>query len=316
MGLARAGLAIIPRLSRPALRRVANILGRLAMRFGGPRVRQVALANLERVFPGKTDAERRAILAHSFQTFALSMLDVFWLARDTRRRIGELMELDPSYDAIIAPGPMICVTAHLGNWEILGMAVSHRSGEPLASVAATLKNRRVDELFRGLRETTGQEVVPRRGAVRPLLKTLREGRKIALVLDQNTKPYDGGIFVDFLGLPAPISTAAALLALRTGAPVVVGFSLPTPDGRYTTAPLVHVPTADLPGDQDEAVRILTTRIAQILGEQIRRTPEFWVWSYKRWKLIPPGARAEDYPAYARPLRQSDLVRAQKRSTSE
>lgn len=308
--LARAALKIVPGMSRTALRQLAWVLGGVAYRLGGTRTRRVAEANLALVFTDRPLRERRRILKQSLRTFALSMLDVFWLSREPGKKIEDLVELHPSYDRVLKPGPMICVTAHMGNWEALGMAISHLAGEPLVSVAATIKNRRVDELFVNLRRVTGQQVVPRKGAVRSLLKALREGRKIALVLDQNTKPVEGGIFVDFLGLPAPVSTAPALLALRTGAPIVIGIALPTLDGRYRTLPLIEIPTGAPTDNQDEAVHWITARIADALSAVIRAHPEAWVWSYKRWKIRPSGASAEAYPFYSRPLEANDLPRGE------
>lgn len=303
--LARFALAIIPRLSRPALCRLSRFLGVLAYHFGGARTRRVAESNLDLVFPEAGRKEKRRILKTSLQSFALAMLDVFWLTKDPIGRLEQIVEFHPSSDALVQPGPMICVTAHMGNWEIFGMAVSQRSGEPLTSVAATLKNRRLDELFNSLREKTGQHVVARKGAARSLLKTLRDNKKIALVLDQNTKPVEGGVFVSFLGRPAPVSSAAALLALRTNAPIIVNVLLPTPDGCYCTEPLVFVDKTGLPEGHDEAVAALTQRIADLLSDEIRRHPEYWVWSYKRWKIRPPNASPEDFPYYSRPLNPSD-----------
>lgn len=307
--LARLALATIPRLSRPALCRLSHTLGALAYCFGGARTRRVAEANLDLAFPEKSRRDKRRILKTSLQTFALAMLDTFWLTTDPVRRVAELVQFDPSSDVLLQPGPMVCVTAHMGNWEIFGMAVSQYSGEPLTSVAATLKNRRVDELFNSLREATGQHIVPRKGAARPLLKTLRDGKKIALVLDQNTKPVEGGVFVDFLGHPAPVSSAAALLALRANAPLIVDVLLPTADGRYRSAPLVFVDKTGLPEEFAEAVHVLTQRVADVLSDLIRRHPEYWVWSYKRWKIRPAGARPEDFPYYSRALMPSDLPMA-------
>lgn len=295
-------------MSRRALIRTARALGSLAYYVGRGRTRRIAEANLAIVFPERSPRERRRILKRSLQTFAQSMLEVFWLGRDAGKRLASLVELDSSYDALLRPGPAICVTAHLGNWEALGMALSLRTGEPLVSVAAAIKNRRVDELFVNLRRVTGQEIVPRKGAVRSLLRALRSGRKIALVLDQNTKPVEGGIFVDFLGLPAPVSTAPALLALRTGAPIYVGAAIPVEGGRYRATPVVHVPLETSGGTDEEVVRATTARIAAELSALIRAYPEAWVWSYKRWKIRPPGALEAAYPFYSRPLHETDLPR--------
>ncbi len=309
--MVRLALALLPRLSHRALSRLARAMAAFGARWGGERNRRVALANLALALPDRTAAEHRAILKRSIQTFVLSMLEVFWLARDTHRRIDQLLRLGPGHDALLKIGPAVCVTAHMGNWELFGMAVSRRTGQPLTSVAAAIKNHRVDALFNELRRVTGQHMVPRKGALRQLIKALRGGGLIALLLDQNTKPVEGGVFVDFLGRPAPISSAAAVLAIRLNVPIVISFALPDGRGGYTATEPVLVDRSGIPEAEEEAVRVLTQRIADELSAQIRKTPEFWVWSYKRWKIRPPGGRAEDYPYYSRALHARDLPVAER-----
>lgn len=301
----RVALFVLPRLSRPALLRLSRGLGWLAYRFAR-RLTRVGLANLAIAFPDRTEQEREHILLRSFQTFALSMLDTFWLSRDTEARIGGLVDFDPTYETIFRPGALICVSAHIGNWEVLGMAITHR-GHPLASVVAPLKNPLVDPLFNRLRHITGQAVLPRQGAVRHLLRTLRNGGKIALLLDQNTKPAFGGVFVRFFGVPAPVSNAGALLARRTGAGIVIGACLPRKDGTYYTPPLIPISQDDLPPDASAAEKALTQRIADGITELVRAHPEHWLWAYKRWRIRPDGADPAAFPYYARAIRATDLT---------
>ena len=303
--LARLTLAIVPRLSRRMILRLARVLGWLSYATSR-HLRRVALANLAIVAPDRSDVARRRLARQSFTTFALVMLDTFWLARHTRERINALVEFDPSFSFILEPRPVVCLSAHLGNWEVLGLAIACR-GQSLTSVVAPLKNERVDPLFNDLRNATGQVMVQRQGAVRHLLKALRQGHKIALLLDQNTKPVEGGVFVDFFGLKVPVSSAPALLALRTGAPVIIGVCLPTEAGHYRTHPLLHVDTAGLPADQEDAVRTLTQRIADGTAHLVRTYPEYWLSSYKRWKIRPDGEPADRYPFYTRAARPADLA---------
>lgn len=311
--LARLALAIVPRLSRRTILRLARILGSLGHHLDRSRSRRVAEENLALVFPEKSAVERQTILRASLQSFALAMLDVFWIAKDSERKLSEIVHFDPSYAPLMKPGPMVCVTAHMGNWEILGMAVHQQSGRPLVSVANPLKNYRVDALFNSLRQKTGQEIVARKGAVRSLMKALRNGDKIALVLDQNTKPIEGGVFVPFLGRAAPVSSAPALLALRLNVPIIVGILLPTPAGRYETLPMEFISTEGLAENRDAALHVLTQRIVDVLSAAIRANPEHWVWGYKRWKFRPADANAEDYPYYSRPLNANDLPRTDRSS---
>jgi lauroyl/myristoyl acyltransferase len=175
-------------------------------------------------------------------------------------------------------------------------------GFPLVSVASPLANQRVDDLFMEIRESTGQQVLPKHGVVKALLTTLRDGGNIGILLDQNTKPADGGIFVDFFNLPVPISAAGASLALRTNAEIVFGFCLPQPDGTYQ----VHIPFRMTPQvrdgeDMKAAIQRLTQEIAKVIESAIREYPEAWLWMYKRWKYVGPGRPRTEYPFYAKEL---------------
>ena len=297
--LTRFALWWVPRLSRPMVVRLAHVAGAVAWRLP-LRLRRVALTNLDIAFGDtRTAAEKRQILRAACQTFALVLLDIFWFSVDTRARIERHVRFDPAMDELFQKKAHMCITAHLGNWELLGHAVSVR-GNPLSSVAAPLVNPAVDEYFSRVRRVSGQIIIPRSGAIRAMLRTLKEDGKVGLLLDQNTRPSEGGLFVPFFGLPAPISDAGAALALKTGADIMFGFCIPDRNGEY----YVHTAPKIVPGDlasddKQEQVRQLTVRIAGAIEAAIRAHPTAWLWMYKRWKHIPPGADPAAYPFYAR-----------------
>ena len=311
--LVRLALAILPRLSRTTILRLSRLLGTTAYHVMR-RARRVGLANLEIALPDRDLVQRKILLRKSLQHFALAMLDTFWLARETSERLRRLVRFDPDFQTkILQKGAQICITAHLGNWEVLGLAVSHQ-GFPLTSVAAPLKNPWVDELFNRLRHMAGQRAIPKQGAVRQLLKALRDGGKIALVLDQNVKPVQGGLFVDFFGRKAPFSAAAAQLALRTDAPILIGTCIPDERGYYLAPSVITIALDNLPENPDGAVRVLTQRIAAGLEAIIRKYPDCWLWTYKRWKILPTGENPENYPFYTRALRAGDLPPPSRQAT--
>src|SRR5207247_10876442 len=105
-----------------------------------------------------------------------------------------------------------------------------RLGLPLTMVVSPLENRRYDRFITRLRQMSGNTVLSKRRAARPILKALREGRAIAILIDQNVRG-EGGLFVDFFGRPASTTPALAIFALKCGAPMVPVFSYPRPDGR-------------------------------------------------------------------------------------
>ncbi|MCP5489295.1 MAG: lysophospholipid acyltransferase family protein [Verrucomicrobia bacterium] len=292
----RAGFAILPRLPRPWIVALSRGLGRLALMVS-PKLRRIAEANLEVVFGTECPTEERnRILRRSYQSFALMLLDTFWFSRDTRERMETWVDLAPDVNGIYEAGPRVCLTLHLGNWEVLGMAFQAR-GLPLASVANPLKNPSVDRLFIRHREKLGQKIIPRKGAARGILKVLRDGEKIALVMDQNTAPNEGGAFVDFFGIPATTSIVPAALALKTRAPIFMTCCIADAEGRYHTTPPLYLDLPDDLGTGENAAVTLTQRLNHHMETVIRAHPEYWCWMYKRWKHRRKTMPANRFPFY-------------------
>jgi len=192
------------------------------------------------------------------------------------------------------------VTGHLGNWELMGRYLA-LAGGGIMSVAMPLKNPAVDVLLQRVRGNTGQQVVAREGALKKLVRHLRTGGIVALLLDQNTAPDEGGIFVNFFGKPVAVSPAAGLLAHLTKAQIIFGYALPRADGTYLGEMPYVLSAADVTAlDRASAAREITQRITTLYEEAIRAHPDGWLWSYKRWRYIPKGMAPDGFPSYAQP----------------
>ncbi len=304
----RLALLLISRLPRPAAVAFSRWLGANAYRFAR-QLRRVGETNLRIAFGDRlSDDQRRAILLESFRTFALVLVDIFWFARHNRERVAQWIRFDPATEELArTKKPRVCVTAHFGSWENLGHAATLH-GFPLVSVAAPLSNRRLDRLVTQVRQVSGQIVLTKQGAVRGLLSALRNNGNVGLLLDQNTKMTEGGVFVNFFGLPVPISGVAASLALRTGAEIIFGFCVPQPDGSYDVlVPHRFTPRHEPGEDLKTAIERLTQEIALVIENEIRKKPGTWLWMYKRWKYVAPGYPREKYPFYAKVFAQAVAV---------
>lgn len=267
---------------------MAGRLGRVAFRCSG-KLRQIALANLDVAF-GTTlsQADKERIAEESFRTFALVLIDLFWFGFLGKRRIAANLIFDPSYDYYFKTSPVIVAAGHIGNWEVLGQAMAIRDA-PTLSVAAPLDNPYVDRILTYLRRKSGQKVVFKEGAVKMLLRTLYDGGRVGLILDQNTLPEDGGEFVNLFGLPVPMSKAATTLSERTKAAIVLVYAVQDGHGKY----VAYAHPVESSGDAT------TQTIAAAMEYVIRKHPGQWLWMYKRWKYIPPGHSGSGYPFYAR-----------------
>jgi KDO2-lipid IV(A) lauroyltransferase len=305
-------MAVLPRFPRRAAASLARLLGHAAY-YVSRHLRRVGFANLDIAY-GETLSrqEKKRILKQSFRTFALTMLDLFWFNEADKAR--KYVDLDASYDRLKNGTPTVCISGHLGNWELLGQAVALRV-ETLTSVAAPLENQRVDDIYNRSRRQTGQTVVYKAGAMRKLLKALKRGEPIAILLDQNTKPSRGGVFVPFFGLPVPISSIAGSLVPRTGAALCFGSCVADNKGHYTAPPLRFI-ELDEPSENEtrsETAQCITAAIAKVIEEEIRKDPGQWLWMYKRWKYVAPGHENTAYPFYAKTLWDTELRALEKQA---
>lgn len=269
------------------------------------RRRRRASENLRVAFgDALTPREQRARVRSAFVGMLRVPLEVFLqprilrTPRDVARRTrvhGDEQALRADWAA--GRGGLI-VTGHLGNWELAGRLLALH-GLPARVVMRPVENPLIDEHVR--RERGGdQRVIPKRGAVAAVVSTLREGRWVALLADQNAGR--GGVFVPFFGLPASTHPVPAVLALRLGLPLYAGACLRRPGAEFAFD--VHLKRMD-PGPaaeiSDAQVDALMAQVTATLEGWVRWAPEQYNWLHRRWKSRPPGEGPDPrVPSYAVP----------------
>jgi KDO2-lipid IV(A) lauroyltransferase len=180
--------------------------------------------------------------------------------------------------AMHAAGCALAITAHLGSWELLNLApalIDH----PVSIVVRPLDAGWLDPLVARARQCAGMEVIAKRHAARPMLEALRRHR----ILDQNASRREGS-FVPFFGRLASTSRSAAVLSLRTGAPIVPVFIRREHQVRHVIRVEPALPRPVSSGE--EAIIELTTSCTVAIERAIRRTPEQWLWVHDRWRTRP------------------------------
>ena len=275
-------LAWLPR--RPALA-LGSGLGRLWAALD-PRHVAIAADNLQRAFPEWEAARTRRTAREVYRHFARILIDLLWLQRRDRETILSLVSVEgrEHLEAAMAEGRGgMLVTAHFGNWELHGLAHAWLFA-PIAVVARPLDNPSLDRRLCALRARPGNQVIPKRRALASMLRTLRQGGGVAVLIDQNVQEKDG-IFVEFFGRPAATTTVAAALAIKTGSALLPSRAIMQPDGRYR---LVYEPALRwLPsGDRNRDIAELTQRLTSVIEAWVREAPEQWLWIHRRWKTQP------------------------------
>ena len=281
-----AGVAAVVRLLP---RRLVLALGRGLGRLWGALDRRhlwVAADNLRQAFPDWDEARvlatARAVYAH----FGAVILDLLWMAGRPAEELLALADLEGVehlQNARASGRGVVAPSGHLGNWEIQAVASVPKVGN-VAMIARPLDNLELDERLNRLRTSTGNTVIYKQKALARVIRTLREGGIVAILIDQNMQAKDG-VFVRFFGRPACTTTVAAALALKTGCAIVPVRCLLQPSGRYR---MIYGPPVEWPrtGRRDEDVVALTQHLTSIIESWVRETPEQWLWLHRRWKTTP------------------------------
>jgi Kdo2-lipid IVA lauroyltransferase/acyltransferase len=250
------------------------------------RHRAVALENLARAMPERSDVERRRIARDAFRSFVLVGIELAILGKRLdptrwRERI-EVRDFEIVDEGVRDGRGCIFMTGHFGNWEVLGawMAIT---GHPFHSVARPIENPLLDAFVRGMREQFGQRIVAKRGAMKELMRVLRDGGYLGFVADQDARAR--GIFVDFFGRAASTEPGPATLAVKLGIPIVVGVCWRTGRFRFAAEALALL-RPDPQADRDADVHRLTQEYSAALESIVRRHPEQWLWLHRRWKTQP------------------------------
>lgn len=285
----RSAVTALAAIPLATAQRLAARGARALFERGGKRVHYV-LTNLRIALPELDEAERRRIGRESYVSLALSLIDVArgrnWTAEDLRARFEiEGMEIA---DAVLGAGKgAVAATLHLGSFEIMVRAVP-AYGIPLTVIGRPIGNRLLRDELQRQRTSTGAEMLLHKNVLPRMLRAVKQGRAVAVLNDQYAR-RSRGVFVPFLGVRASTSLGPAVLALRSGAPIVPVYSVRVgPDHhRMVIRPPLETPDT---GDRRKDAELLTARCNEVLGEIIRAHPEQWMWSHRRFRHSPdlPG----------------------------
>ena len=235
---------------------------------------------------GEAEAKRlnRKVIRHFGQMF----FEVPHIMRLNQENLSKYVVFDREENLLKAfekERGVFLLTGHFGNWELMSAALAVRFSDMHGAVVARpIDFEPLDELVNELRSRFGTEIIMKKRGMRRVLGAVRENKGVGILLDQNVDWYDG-VFVKFLGRWACTNKGLALLALRTGTPVIPIFPVRQKDGRYRVfiAPEVELIRT---GDKTKDVEENTARFTEIIDRQVRAHPDQYFWFHRRWKTRP------------------------------
>jgi KDO2-lipid IV(A) lauroyltransferase len=274
-------------LPRGAVRAMGRALGRLTYTFDRSH-RSLAEANLKTAFGETLNKEEISkIVRRAFIHFGISFFDLFhlaWLPPQKRAPFLQIKGGEHLRKAAESGKGVLIYTAHFGLWEIAQALINPIV--PMHVVARPLDNPFLERQLLRLRARLGSKVISKFSAGRGILRALNDNQAVGILIDQNVQIHEA-VFVDFFSEPAATTPSLALFHIRTGAPLIPLFCLPTPAKTYCLE--ILPPTqVELTGDrQTDTIRV-TQSCTRVIEDQIRRAPEYWFWFHNRWKTRPPA----------------------------
>ena len=282
-----AGIASV--LVRLLTRRAALALGGWLGRILGDLDRRhvsIAVDSLRRAFPHWDEARALRTAREVYAHFGGVLFEILWLRGRPAEQVLRYVEIvgREHVEAAIAAGRgVVFPTGHIGNWEITALCHGWVFG-PLGVVARPLDNPLLETRLLAVRVQGSNTVISKKKALAQVLRILREGGGVGILIDQNVQEQDG-IFVEFFDRPAATTTVAAALAVKTGCALVPGYTRRLPDGRYQ---LVYQPALRWApsGDRRADIARLTQAATRCIEGWVRETPEQWLWMHRRWHTQP------------------------------
>jgi KDO2-lipid IV(A) lauroyltransferase len=156
-------------------------------------------------------------------------------------------------------------------------AVASSIQYPLDALYRPLHNSVMERFFISIRSRFGASVIPAKKAARAILKLRKENRAFGIIGDQNPRRRDDKYWTIFMGVETPVAVGPERIAKLTGYPLFYVSMERLSRGRYrcVIAPLLESPYR---GEGE-----ISQKYMSVVEENIRKQPEFWMWSHHRWR---------------------------------
>lgn len=274
-----AGWRLVRTLPEKVAYRLFSSIGRRAVKVNGKSVQRLR-SNLSRVKPELSQSELDDLVARSFNSYMRYWCDTFRIQDWSVERIQRSVTLNNGHlliDAVQTGKGVVVALPHSGNWDHAG-AYFCSIGLPLVTVAERLKPEALFQKFLAYRSSMGFEVLSldSRSFV-TLLKRAREKRLIALVADRDLSR--SGVDVEFFGHPSRMPAGPALLAIKTGIPLVVAHVSYLPAGIHIDFTEVQIPKE---GSESEKISATVQACADLFAKGIAQHPEDWHMLQRIW----------------------------------
>jgi len=260
--------------------KLANVISDRVYSKNGKGVKRLR-SNYRRVMPNISERQLDELTKDGMRSYLRYWFDTFRLNKWSKARIIEttfVVRENLLRDPIATKEGCIIALPHAGNWDHAA-AYFCSTGITLTAVVEKLKPEAIFKKFLAYRQSIGIEAISHKEKTIPILmERLNQGKLIALVADRDMSR--NGIEVNFLGGIAKMPAGPAILALKTGAPLVTAYIRYLEKGIEIT----FDETIKLPflGSEEEQIKIVTQSMADNFAKRIKDSPVDWHMLQRIW----------------------------------
>jgi lauroyl/myristoyl acyltransferase len=237
-----------------------------------PRERRWVANNLRIIL--NSDQDLPSHTREIFRNFSKYLVDFLRMGKINKGNLEDFITVENLHyiDAELKKGRgAIIVSAHMGNWELGGVAMS-LLGYPVLVVALEHHSRVVTKFFNNQRNMQGVEVPSFKNAGKRCLEALKDNKVVALVSDRDFSKT--GIVAKFFGKDTLFPKGPAVFCRRLNTAIVPGFVVRQDDGRFKlifNPPIEPIITENEERDHQE----ITQKCARAIEDYVRRYPDQW-----------------------------------------
>ncbi len=234
-----------------------------------------------------TEKDLARTVRETYNNFSRYLVDFFnvprWNIESVRKKVV-VEGIDLLDEGFSCGRGVVALTAHVGNWELAGIAASIL-GYKVTAVAIPYLSPAVTKIYRERRNSKGVDVLLTGSNPRGLLKALRENRVLAVLGDKAFT--EKGIKTEFLGVDALLPRGPATLAVKMGAFFTAGFFMMEKNGYRFFFRRISLPHSSM--SEEEKINILFEGGARAIEEVILEYPS-------QWLNFSPFAGTQDQPS--------------------
>ncbi len=246
--------------------------------------RKIIRTNLNFAY-GKTmdEKEKERITKKCYKNLIYFLADFIENQGITKEKLKQKVTFENEeilQDALRKKEKVILITAHYGNWELIGLSIGAFFGSSTA-IGRTLEGKYLNKILKKNREQFDIELLDKNGAMKGMIRALLKGRILGLLVDQNTAENEG-VLVDFFGKKARQTHSTALLSRKFDA-VIIPLFITTDDYKNYKITFYDKITPIKSNDIDKDIQELTQKQSNAMENAIRKKPDEWFWFHKKWK---------------------------------